>query len=605
MLKLVFIGLLIAAAATLCCICTVKLVKLKNLRYRQAQQEFEKIRDYKSSNDILDEIAAKLKSNRFVASIVVFLAVFVSISYFFIARDSFAKHHDHDYRPQVTREATCVLEGVRTYTCRFCDDSYTESIPMIEHDYAEVSRNEATCIAEGEVVFACSACGDQITEALPKIDHKYTVTEQKEPTCVAVGSVTYTCGMCGDTYTEALEMTDHSYVETDRAEANCSAEGHIDYTCEICGDSYSEPIGINGEHSYHLYSYTKSRNRFVCEYCGDRYFSYKTDYFNWVFWIVAILLVICIIIFIYVWQDSGSWYWRKKSPWFWISSILGVISLIVMLCHTVVYLLQDNGKHFYDDWLTDAPNSECVYEETEHTDATYTKLGSVTFTCAQCGDSFKETIPKIALPEDWSAVPDYKEPQKKEISEKELNGKPDIANTVTAYSTVTANLVSSNDLDMFKFKLDVPGKITFDFSHEADEIYAYWNVTVSDSDGNVFIDGYIPSMKKGQIKSFTIENAAIGTYYIKVSPASGGNPLMFGFSAANYHIGISAECLEHSHEALYVSKRPTGTDKGEYAVVCKDCGFILETGEINATGESSPATSSSEETPTTASAPKK
>ena len=42
---------------------------------------------------------------------------------------------NHNYVATVTKEPTCTEEGVRTYTCSKCGDTYTEAIPMLPHDF--------------------------------------------------------------------------------------------------------------------------------------------------------------------------------------------------------------------------------------------------------------------------------------------------------------------------------------------------------------------------------------------------------------------------------------------------------------------------------------
>ena len=42
---------------------------------------------------------------------------------------------EHSYTSKVTKQPTCTEEGVRTYTCSGCGNSYTGSIPMTAHNY--------------------------------------------------------------------------------------------------------------------------------------------------------------------------------------------------------------------------------------------------------------------------------------------------------------------------------------------------------------------------------------------------------------------------------------------------------------------------------------
>jgi len=58
----------------------------------------------------------------------------------------------HSYTSKVTTAATCTKDGVTTYTCSLCGDSYTESIAAIGHNYVDGS---------------CANCG----EAAPVVDY--------------------------------------------------------------------------------------------------------------------------------------------------------------------------------------------------------------------------------------------------------------------------------------------------------------------------------------------------------------------------------------------------------------------------------------------------
>ncbi|MCD8006953.1 MAG: InlB B-repeat-containing protein [Oscillospiraceae bacterium] len=77
--------------------------------------------------------------------------------------------HDYD-EGTVTKEATCTENGVMTYTCKSCGESYTEEIPATGHSWDEgVVTKEATGTSEGEMTYTCTVCGDTKTESIPKI----------------------------------------------------------------------------------------------------------------------------------------------------------------------------------------------------------------------------------------------------------------------------------------------------------------------------------------------------------------------------------------------------------------------------------------------------
>ena len=74
--------------------------------------------------------------------------------------------HEHDYVSEITTEATCTDDGVITYTCSGCGDSYTEAIKAAGHDYS--------CTEEdGYYVYTCSVCGDSYSEEISTVSYEY------------------------------------------------------------------------------------------------------------------------------------------------------------------------------------------------------------------------------------------------------------------------------------------------------------------------------------------------------------------------------------------------------------------------------------------------
>ena len=85
---------------------------------------------------------------------------------------------------KITTVATCTTDGVKTFTCTGCADSYTESIPALGHT--------AGAAADCENAQTCTVCGAQLQAAL---GHNWSGA-----TCTAPK----TCSRCGATEGTAL-----------------------------------------------------------------------------------------------------------------------------------------------------------------------------------------------------------------------------------------------------------------------------------------------------------------------------------------------------------------------------------------------------------------
>ena len=144
----------------------------------------------------------------------------------------------HSYSSSVTTAATCVKNGVRTYTCSKCGASYTETIPATgNHSYTSKVTTAATCGSKGTKTYTCSGCSASYTESIPATgNHSYTGKVTTAATCGSKGTKTYTCSGCAASYTETIPATgNHSYGEWYR---HTTEEGKTYRRCDCinCSD---------------------------------------------------------------------------------------------------------------------------------------------------------------------------------------------------------------------------------------------------------------------------------------------------------------------------------------------------------------------------------
>ena len=67
--------------------------------------------------------------------------------------------YHHSYKLTETKPSTCTNKGYKKYTCTVCNDSYTESLPLVPHRY-ENKKKKAGIGTNGYVSDECTVCGD-------------------------------------------------------------------------------------------------------------------------------------------------------------------------------------------------------------------------------------------------------------------------------------------------------------------------------------------------------------------------------------------------------------------------------------------------------------
>ena len=141
---------------------------------------------------------------------------------------------------RVTVEATCYTEGVMTYTCVYCLEKRTETIPITEHrEGPAVVMHVAKCTENGLQIYPCDICHDTLREEIiPAFGHTEgdRVVTQK-PTCSVAGVLAVQCANCGRTVrSESIPATGiHTEVVDEAIAATCTNAGKTQGKhCSVC-----------------------------------------------------------------------------------------------------------------------------------------------------------------------------------------------------------------------------------------------------------------------------------------------------------------------------------------------------------------------------------
>ena len=84
--------------------------------------------------------------------------------------------HEHAYKEEITKEATCEEDGEKTFTCE-CGDSYTEVIAATGHVFEYVYNEDATYYADGTETATCKNCDVVDTRIAEGTMLTYTYTD--------------------------------------------------------------------------------------------------------------------------------------------------------------------------------------------------------------------------------------------------------------------------------------------------------------------------------------------------------------------------------------------------------------------------------------------
>ncbi len=195
--------------------------------------------------------------------------------------------HVHQYTAQTEREPSCILAGLRKYSCS-CGDFYTEMIPAPGHvatDWEEAAA--ATETKMGTQQRTCAVCGVLLdSRPINKLTPSPSASASAQPSATAQNSAAPSGSATSQptaTPTATPSPTPHvhdfqSYV---LKEANCTEQGIRSFIC-TCGSSYAEPIERDlNNHTFHAVvipatKATQGYTSYTCIRCNYSYFDNYT-----------------------------------------------------------------------------------------------------------------------------------------------------------------------------------------------------------------------------------------------------------------------------------------------------------------------------------------
>lgn len=190
-------------------------------------------------------------------------------------------NHVHEYTAEVDREPTCILAGLRRYTCT-CGDFYTEPIPAKGHvatDWTEVEAATTTML--GREQRTCTVCGvvldsRPIAALSPSASPAASGSGSSSGNATTAPTAASTASAQASAAPSATPHT-HNYASYVIKEANCQEKGIRSFVCSGCGSSYAEEIDLDlNKHSYQAIvipptNATMGYTLYRCIRCNDTY----------------------------------------------------------------------------------------------------------------------------------------------------------------------------------------------------------------------------------------------------------------------------------------------------------------------------------------------
>ena len=185
----------------------------------------------------------------------------------------------HDYRPEITIPASCTSEGLTTYTCEYCGDTYTETLPEA-HDWVyDVSYRwygRMTCTICGKTVEYGTQKLPELRlgqEVQPQLDEELSAFFRFTPEKSEAYRLRFTAPCSANCVWYSLDGMNYSW-----GEDVCALEASRTYILEIIADERDAEVPSAVLEVAHDYTYVtaqaptctgEGRRVGLCRYCGD------------------------------------------------------------------------------------------------------------------------------------------------------------------------------------------------------------------------------------------------------------------------------------------------------------------------------------------------
>ncbi len=173
-----------------------------------------------------------------------------------------------DTRQQVIAP-TCTENG---YTiCLRCNSVIPgTTVAATGHTMGAEIIKAPTCSENGETAHTCVDCGFRYTTDTAAIGHHYVLSKQTAATCTVGGTSTYTCAHCGESYELTSQKLGH-ILEVRVITPTCTSGGYTEKTCTRCGEvTQSNFVAPTGHTVSTVWYASPDEHYHLCTVCGEQ-----------------------------------------------------------------------------------------------------------------------------------------------------------------------------------------------------------------------------------------------------------------------------------------------------------------------------------------------